>query len=149
MRHTARARRGRPVGGVPTGRTPGGADLLLADPRRPRRATRARRLGLAAICLGFLMITVDTTIVNVALGPIVADLGGSLSGAQWIVSAYTIAFATFLLSAGAVADRIGSRAAFIGGLGGLRAGAARPARRRPRWGRWSRRAPSRASARRR
>jgi MFS transporter, DHA2 family, methylenomycin A resistance protein len=77
---------------------------------------RARRLGLAAICLGLLMITIDTTIVNVALGPIVADLGGSLAGAQWIVSAYTIAYATFLLSAGALADRIGSRAAFIGGL---------------------------------
>jgi MFS transporter, DHA2 family, methylenomycin A resistance protein len=77
---------------------------------------RARRLGLAAICLGFLMITTDTTIVNVAVGPIVADLGGSLSGAQWIVSGYTIAFATFLLSAGALADRIGSRVAFVGGL---------------------------------
>jgi MFS transporter, DHA2 family, methylenomycin A resistance protein len=77
---------------------------------------RARRLGLAAICLGFLMITTDTTIVNVALGPIVHDLGGSLAGAQWIVSGYTIAFATFLLSAGALADRIGSRLAFLGGL---------------------------------
>jgi MFS transporter, DHA2 family, methylenomycin A resistance protein len=77
---------------------------------------RARRLGLAAICLGFLMITMDTTIVNVAVGPIVADLGGSLAAAQWLVSGYTIAFATFLLSAGAVADRIGARTAFIGGL---------------------------------
>jgi MFS transporter, DHA2 family, methylenomycin A resistance protein len=77
---------------------------------------RARRLGLAAICLGFLMITTDTTIVNVAVGPIVADLGGSLSAAQWIVSGYTIAFATFLLSAGALADRIGSRVAFVAGL---------------------------------
>ncbi len=78
---------------------------------------RARRLGLAAICLGFLMITLDVTIVNVALGPIVADLGGSLAGAQWIVSAYTIAVATFLLSAGAWADRVGSRRAFLLGLG--------------------------------
>ena len=77
---------------------------------------RARRLGLASICLGFLMITIDTTIVNVAVGPIVADLGGSLSGAQWLVSAYTIAFATFLLSAGALADRIGSRVALVDGL---------------------------------
>src|SRR6201996_5035145 len=62
------------------------------------------------------MITIDTTIVNVAVGPIVADLGGSLAGAQWIVSGYTIAFATFLLSAGALADRIGSRVAFVAGL---------------------------------
>ncbi|HEY0280679.1 MAG TPA: MFS transporter [Solirubrobacterales bacterium] len=77
---------------------------------------RARRLGLAAICLAFLMITTDTTIVNVAVGPIVHDLGGSLSAAQWIVSGYTITFASFLLSAGALADRIGSKAALLGGL---------------------------------
>jgi len=80
------------------------------------------------------MITTDTTIVNVALGPIVHDLGGSLAGAQWIVSAYTITFATFLLSAGAWADRIGSRRAFL--IGSASSGwAAPPARRRPRWGR--------------
>jgi MFS transporter, DHA2 family, methylenomycin A resistance protein len=76
----------------------------------------AARLGLAAICSGFLIVTIDATIVNVALGPIVADLGGSLSGAQWIVSAYTLAFATFLLSAGAWSDRIGSKRAFLIGL---------------------------------
>lgn len=51
------------------------------------------RIGLAAICSGFLIVTLDALIVNVALGPIVADLGGSLSGAQWIVSAYTLVLA--------------------------------------------------------
>jgi DHA2 family methylenomycin A resistance protein-like MFS transporter len=76
----------------------------------------ARRVGLAAICCGFLMITIDATIVNVALGPIVADLGGSLAGAQWVVSAYILAFATFLLSAGAWADRIGAKRAYLIGL---------------------------------
>jgi MFS transporter, DHA2 family, methylenomycin A resistance protein len=74
------------------------------------------RLGLAGICLGFLIITLDATIVNVALGPIVDDLGGTLSSAQWIVSAYVLAFATFLLSAGAWSDRIGSKRAFMIGL---------------------------------
>jgi MFS transporter, DHA2 family, methylenomycin A resistance protein len=92
-------------------------DLLLATPAGPVPSARARRLGLAGICFGFLMITIDTTAVNVALGPIVADLGGSLAAAQWIVSGYTLAFATFLLSGGAWADRIGSRAAFLIGLG--------------------------------
>jgi DHA2 family methylenomycin A resistance protein-like MFS transporter len=81
------------------------------------RSRNAGRLGLAAICCGFLMITLDATIVNVALGPIVDDLGGSLSSAQWIVSAYILAFATFLLTAGAWADRIGSKRAFLIGLG--------------------------------
>jgi DHA2 family methylenomycin A resistance protein-like MFS transporter len=94
------------------------SDAVLIPDQAPAAASRrARQLGLAAICLGFLMITIDATIVNVALGPIVADLGGSLAGAQWIVSAYTIAFATFLLSAGAWADRIGARRAFLIGLG--------------------------------
>ncbi len=70
------------------------------------------------------MITLDVTIVNVALGPIVGDLGGSLAGAQWIVSAYTIAVATFLLSGGAMADRVGSRRAFLVGLGLFAVGSA-------------------------
>src|SRR4051794_24464869 len=77
---------------------------------------RSRALGLTAICLGFLMITLDATIVNVALGPIGADLGGALSTAQWIVNGYTLAFAALLLSAGALADHVGSRTGFLAGL---------------------------------
>lgn len=75
------------------------------------------RFGLAAICSGFLIVTLDALIVNVALGPIVADLGGTLSGAQWVVSAYTLVFATFLLTMGAWSDRIGAKRAFLIGLG--------------------------------
>src|SRR3954469_14284145 len=77
---------------------------------------RSRALGLTGICLGFEMITLDATIVNVALGPIGAHLGGALSTAQWIVNGYTLAFAALLLSAGALADRIGSRTGFLIGL---------------------------------
>jgi DHA2 family methylenomycin A resistance protein-like MFS transporter len=82
------------------------------------------RIGLAAICLGFAMITLDATIVNVALGPMVADLGGSLAGAQWIVNAYTLSFAALLLTAGALGDRVGARAAFLVGLAIFAAGSA-------------------------
>jgi DHA2 family methylenomycin A resistance protein-like MFS transporter len=92
------------------------AALLIEDDEVAAPSRTAQRIGLAAICCGFLIITIDATIVNVALGPIVHDLGGSLAGAQWIVSAYTLAFATFLLSAGAWADRIGARSAFLIGL---------------------------------
>src|SRR3954452_2432946 len=81
-----------------------------------RTAGRSRALGLTAISLGFLMITLDATIVNVALGPIGSDLGGALSTAQWIVNGYTLAFAALLLSAGALADRLGSRIGFLVGL---------------------------------
>jgi MFS transporter, DHA2 family, methylenomycin A resistance protein len=86
---------------------------------RPARSVilrRNRNAGLAAICLGFLMITLDATIVNVALGPIVSSLGGSLSAAEWIVNGYTLAFAALLLSAGALADRIGIRGGYLIGL---------------------------------
>src|SRR3954449_9484997 len=76
----------------------------------------SRALGLTAICLGFFMITLDATIVNVALGAIGSDLGGALPTAQWIVNGYALAFAALLLSAGALADRIGSRTGFLIGL---------------------------------
>jgi DHA2 family methylenomycin A resistance protein-like MFS transporter len=85
---------------------------LLAN----RTVGRSRAVGLVAISLGFLMITLDATIVNVALGPIGSDLGGALSMAQWIVNGYTLAFAALLLSAGALADRLGSRTGFLVGL---------------------------------
>ena len=85
---------------------------LLAN----RSVGRSRALRLTAISLGFLMITLDATIVNVALGPIGTDLGGALSTAQWIVNGYTLAFAALLLSAGALADRLGSRTGFLIGL---------------------------------
>jgi MFS transporter, DHA2 family, methylenomycin A resistance protein len=77
---------------------------------------RTRALGLTAICLGFLLITLDATIVNVALGPIGADFGGALSTAQWIVNGYTLTFAALLLSAGSLADHVGSRTGFLIGL---------------------------------
>jgi DHA2 family methylenomycin A resistance protein-like MFS transporter len=62
------------------------------------------------------MITLDATIVNVALGAIGADLGGSPSTAQWVVDGYTVAFASLLLLAGSLADRIGVRRGFLFGL---------------------------------
>jgi DHA2 family methylenomycin A resistance protein-like MFS transporter len=83
---------------------------------RERRRPRAQTLALAAISAGFLMITLDATIVNVALGAIGADLGGANSTAQWVVDGYTVAFAALLLLAGSLADRIGARRGFLVGL---------------------------------
>jgi DHA2 family methylenomycin A resistance protein-like MFS transporter len=81
-----------------------------------RTVARSPTLGLTAVSLGFVMITLDATIVNVALGPIGIDLGGAVSTAQWIVNGYTLAFAALLLSAGALADRVGLRTGFLLGL---------------------------------
>src|SRR6201987_299927 len=83
---------------------------------RASRPSTSQGLALAAISAGFLMITLDATIVNVALGAIGSDLGGAPSVAQWVVDGYTVAFASLLLVAGSVADRIGIRRGFVIGL---------------------------------
>ncbi|HEX6526036.1 MAG TPA: DHA2 family efflux MFS transporter permease subunit [Streptosporangiaceae bacterium] len=71
---------------------------------------------LAAAVLGFFMITLDAVIVNIALPAIRRDLGGGITGLQWVADGYTLMFAALLLSAGALADRAGARRAFAGGL---------------------------------
>ena len=94
----------------------GGARQALSSKVARQRAAEESRLALAAISAGFLMITLDATIVNVALGAIGADLGGAPSIAQWVVDGYTVAFASLLLLAGSLADRIGVRRGFVVGL---------------------------------
>jgi DHA2 family methylenomycin A resistance protein-like MFS transporter len=73
-------------------------------------------LALVGICLGFFVVLLDATIVNVSLPAISASLGGSLSDQQWILNAYTLTFAAFMLNAGAWADRTGARRGFVVGL---------------------------------
>ncbi|GAA3663260.1 MFS transporter [Streptomyces iranensis] len=67
---------------------------------------------LAACVVGFFVITLDATVVNVALPTIRDELGGGMSGLQWVVDGYTLMFAALLLSAGALSDRIGARRAY-------------------------------------
>ncbi|WP_318216657.1 MFS transporter [Streptomyces sp. SCL15-6] len=81
-------------------------------PETNRHATAT----LAAAVLGFFVITLDATIVNVALPSIRDALGGGITGLEWVVDAYTLMFAALLLSAGSLSDRIGARRAFAGGL---------------------------------
>jgi DHA2 family methylenomycin A resistance protein-like MFS transporter len=66
--------------------------------------------------LGYGVVQLDVTIVNTALNSIGASFGGGVSELQWVVSTYTIAFAAFILTAGAIGDRIGARKVFIGGF---------------------------------
>ena len=65
-----------------------------------------RHLPLLAICLGYFMVILDATIVNVALPALGRELGGGVSGLQWIVDAYTVVFAGLLLPAGSLGDRL-------------------------------------------
>lgn len=77
---------------------------------------RHARLTLAGATLGFFMITLDAVIVNVALPSMRNDLGGGISGLQWVVDGYTVTFAGLLLVAGVVSDRLGAKRAFAGGM---------------------------------
>jgi EmrB/QacA subfamily drug resistance transporter len=71
---------------------------------------------LLVVCLATFMLLLDVTIVNVALPSIEQDLGASFSDLQWVVDAYALTLAAFLLTSGSLADLFGRRMIFVGGL---------------------------------
>src|SRR5580700_7407949 len=90
-----------------------------ADRHRPDQSNRFRLatpLTLAAMSLGYGVVQLDVTIVNTALNSIGTSLGGGVAELQWVVSSYTIAFAAFILTAGALGDRIGAKRVFMAGF---------------------------------
>src|ERR1700761_924347 len=95
-----------------TGRRTRGPDHQTSGPADRGRA----RWALLATRLGFAVVQLDVSVVNVAIKPIGADLGGGVTGLQWVVGAYTLAFAALILSAGALGDRIGARRVFVAGF---------------------------------
>ena len=101
------------------GSRPAGTPVTPNPPAR-RRAAAA----LISVCLGFFVIQLDVTIVNVALPAIQREIGGSLAGLQWVVDAYTLALAAIMLTAGSAADRVGARKVFTLGLAAFALGSA-------------------------
>jgi DHA2 family methylenomycin A resistance protein-like MFS transporter len=91
-------------------------DNSLDSETGPAPSRLATSLTLAAMSLGYGVVQLDVTIVNTALNAIGTSLGGGVAELQWVVSAYTIAFAAFILTAGALGDRIGSKRIFIAGF---------------------------------
>jgi EmrB/QacA subfamily drug resistance transporter len=77
---------------------------------------KARWLALYALCLGDLMIVLDTNIVNVALPSIQADLGFSQTALAWVVNAYMLTFGGFLLLSGRLGDLYGNKRVLLGGV---------------------------------
>src|SRR6201995_4710866 len=73
-------------------------------------------LVLVLICLAQFMVILDATIVNVALPSIQKDLGLSQANLQWIINAYTLVFAGFLLLGGRAGDLLGRKRIFMIGL---------------------------------
>lgn len=90
-----------------------------ADVLTDRGPHRAARLTLVLASLGFFLITLDILIVNVALTSIGRELGGSTSGLQWVIDAYTLLFASLLLFAGNLSERIGAKRAIGWGIAGF------------------------------
>jgi EmrB/QacA subfamily drug resistance transporter len=82
-----------------------------------RRATQHAGLILTGLCLAAFIISLDTTIVNVALPSLVRELGATTTGLQWVVDAYNLAFAALVLAAGGLSDRLGRKGMLLAGLG--------------------------------
>ncbi|MEU6581977.1 MFS transporter [Nocardia sp. NPDC046763] len=80
---------------------------------------RAKVAALIAICLAELLVVLDNTLVNVALPSMAVQLQADMSGLQWIVDAFTLAFSGLLLAMGHLGDRFGRRLFMIIGLGGV------------------------------
>ena len=88
---------------VETRATPGAADAAAAERREGSRWL------LAVCCVAQFMVILDLSIVNVALPSIQSDLGFSAPDLQWVVDAYAITFAGFLMLGGRAADHFGQR----------------------------------------
>ncbi len=72
---------------------------------------------LIAVSVATFMLLLDITVVNTALPSIQKDLSASFTDLQWVIDAYTLSLAAIVLTAGSLADRVGRRAVFAGGLG--------------------------------
>jgi EmrB/QacA subfamily drug resistance transporter len=95
--------------------TPQSRPATTGSPDAPP-ADRRRWLVLAVLCLSVFLVVVDNTIVNVALPTLNRSLGASISGLQWIVDAYSLAFAGLLLAGGGIGDRLGRKGTMQIGL---------------------------------
>jgi MFS transporter, DHA2 family, methylenomycin A resistance protein len=84
---------------------------------RPRSGLSPAAAVLAATVLAFFVVTLDATVVSVALPSIRDDLGGGLTGLQRLVDGYRLMFAALLLSARALVDRLRARTALGTGIG--------------------------------
>jgi EmrB/QacA subfamily drug resistance transporter len=76
----------------------------------------SKRLTLAAVCTATAMLMLDIAVVNTALAHIARSLHADLAGVQWVVDAYTLALAAFVLSAGSLSDRYGRKRSLVAGL---------------------------------
>ncbi|WP_055700739.1 MULTISPECIES: MFS transporter [Streptomyces] len=82
----------------------------------PELTHRRRMLVLAICCMSLLIVSLDNTVLNVALPTMQKEFDASVAGMQWTIDAYTLVLASLLMLAGSTADRIGRRKVFRAGL---------------------------------
>jgi EmrB/QacA subfamily drug resistance transporter len=82
-------------------------------------SSRTKQLTLVAAILGTTVVTVDSTVVNVALPAIADDLGGGLAGQQWTANAYLVTLSSLILIGGSLGDIFGERRLYMIGVGGF------------------------------
>lgn len=81
-----------------------------------KNTNNRKKLAFSALCMGFFMVILDVTIVNVALPTIANYFESTLSGLQWIVDGYTLFFAGFLMLVGSLTDYFSAKKIFQIGL---------------------------------
>ncbi|POX47467.1 MFS transporter [Streptomyces sp. Ru71] len=82
----------------------------------PELSPRRRLFVLAICCMSLLIVSLDNTVLNVALPAMQRDLHATTSGLQWTIDAYTLVLASLLMLAGSTADRVGRKRVFMAGL---------------------------------
>jgi EmrB/QacA subfamily drug resistance transporter len=88
------------------------------------RPSRRRSFALASLCTLLFLTFLDNTVVSVALASIQSDLHGGVSALQWVVGAYALTFASFMLACGMMGDKFGRKKVMLAGAGVYCAGAA-------------------------
>ena len=90
--------------------------MTTATPTAPSQREANPWVVLLVLCMGFFMIMLDTTIVNIALPAMLDGLDGSLDQIVWVVNAYLLVYATLLITGGRLGDIFGPRNLFVFGL---------------------------------
>jgi MFS family permease len=90
---------------------------MTAESGRSARHPRgSKNAALAGLCLGALILNVDTTIVTVALPNLVRQTGATTTDLQWVVDAYSLTFGALVLAAGSLSDRLGRKGMLLAGI---------------------------------
>src|SRR5881296_822877 len=89
---------------------------MTATAPEPVQSRHSPWMVLSVLCLGFFMILLDTTIVNIAIPSMIDGLHASLDQILWVVNAYVLVYAVLLITAGRLGDLFGPKRLFLAGM---------------------------------